>query len=72
MFHCIRAAANADLRQICELDFEAFSTYGTTESPDIIAARLYVFPDGFIVVAQDNTISVMAAPENGYMCANRL
>ena len=45
----IRPATPEDIPQVIQLDFEAFSPYGTAESPEIIRARQQVFPEGFVV-----------------------
>jgi len=45
----IRRATVADMPQVIQLDFAAFSPYGTTESPKIIRARQQIFPEGFVV-----------------------
>ena len=45
----IRPATPEDIPQVIQLDFEAFSPYGTAESPAIIRARQQVFPEGFVV-----------------------
>lgn len=46
----IRQATEADLPAICAVDEEAFAPYGTAEEPSVFAARLAVFPAGFIVL----------------------
>lgn len=46
----IRQAMAADLPGIVRLDNDAFSPYSTAEEPEIIAARLAVFPEGMAVV----------------------
>ena len=52
----IRLANETDLPQICEIDDEAFSPYGTAESPQVIAARLAVFPKGFVFLEKDGVV----------------
>ncbi|HYN88189.1 MAG TPA: GNAT family N-acetyltransferase [Ardenticatenaceae bacterium] len=52
----IRPARQDDLVQVFDIDHEAFSPYGTAETPDIIAKRWEVFPEGFIVVERDGVI----------------
>ena len=52
----IRAAGIDDLTQVCEIDCDAFSPYGTAESPSIIAARLTAFAEGFVVAESRQTI----------------
>ena len=52
----IRPATPEDMPQVIQLDFEAFSPYGTAESPEIIRARQQVFPQGFIVAEKDGRI----------------
>lgn len=52
----IRLALPADLPQVAAIDYEAFSPYGTAESPDIFSARLSTFPDGFIVLESQGIV----------------
>ncbi len=52
----IRLATPADLPQVVQLDTEAFSPYGTAESPEIIHARQQVFPAGFVVAETEEGI----------------
>jgi acetyltransferase (GNAT) family protein len=52
----IRLAYQDDLPQVCEIDDEAFSPYGTGESPKVIATRLAVFPAGFVVLEKDGVV----------------
>lgn len=49
----IRAATQQDLPEIVRLDREIFGWYGAAEQPEIIRARLQVFPAGFIVAEAD-------------------
>lgn len=60
----LRLADAADLPQVIDLDYEAFSPYGTTESAEVFARRLFVFPEGFIV-AEDQGFIV------GYGCSEK-
>ena len=62
--YTIRQAAAADLPDICAIDDEAFSPYGTAEAPDVFAKRLIAFPAGFIVLAADGETL-------GYGCAEK-
>lgn len=48
----IRQATAADLPQIIALDQEIFGAYGAEESPDVIKARLEVFPAGCVVLEE--------------------
>ncbi len=52
----IRLASQSDLSQVCDVDYEAFSPYGTAESPQIIATRLAVFPEGFVVLEKGGAV----------------
>jgi len=54
--YIVRSAINADLPQIIQLDYEAFSPYGTSELPTVIKARLKVFPEGLMVVENNGII----------------
>lgn len=60
----LRYAATADLFQVADLDYEAFSPYGTAESAEVFARRLLVFPEGFIV-AEDKSVII------GYGCGEK-
>lgn len=62
--YVIRQAAPADLPEIADLDYEAFSPYGTAESHAVFAARLAAFPEGFIVAEVEGTIA-------GYGCSEK-
>ena len=46
----LRLAATADLPTILKLDQEIFGGYGGDEDPEVIAARLTVFPAGCAVM----------------------
>ena len=59
-----RLATPTDLPQVADLDDEAFSPYGTAESPDVFAKRLAVFPEGFIVAEDQGAIV-------GYGCGEK-
>ncbi|MDJ0754782.1 MAG: GNAT family N-acetyltransferase [Ardenticatenaceae bacterium] len=50
MITSFRLATSADLPTILRLDQEIFGVYGGQEDPNIIAARLAVFPAGCAVV----------------------
>ncbi len=52
----LRPAQPNDITQVIQLDFEAFSPYGTAESPEIIRTRQQIFPQGFIVAEKDGRI----------------
>ena len=60
----LRFASRADLAQVADLDYEAFSPYGTAESAEVFFRRLLVFPEGFIV-AEDQGVIV------GYGCGEK-
>lgn len=52
----IRRAEQRDLAQVCAIDHEAFSPYGTAESPETFQARFAAFPEGFIVAEDAETV----------------
>lgn len=52
----IRLASQTDLPRVCDIDYEAFSPYGTAESPQIIATRLAVFLEGFVVLEKGGAV----------------
>ena len=62
--YTIRQAALADLPDICAIDDEAFSPYGTAEAPDVFAKRLIAYPAGCIVLTVDGETL-------GYACAEK-
>lgn len=64
MSSAFRPATSTDLPQIADLDHEAFSPYGTAESPAVFARRLAVFPEGFIVAEDQGAIV-------GYGCSEK-
>lgn len=49
----IRGATTEDLAEILRLDQKIFGSYGAAEKPEVIRARLAVFPAGFIVAEVD-------------------
>lgn len=51
--HHLRPATENDLLQIIAMDQLIFGAYGAEESPDVIAARLTVFPEGCAVLGSD-------------------
>ncbi len=59
----IRNAHPSDLPQIYDIDAEAFSPYGTAESPNVIAARLSAFPEGFLVLEKNGVVLAYASSE---------
>lgn len=59
----IRLAMSTDLPQACDIDYEAFSPYGTAEPPETIAKRLAVFAEGFIVLEKENILLGYATAE---------
>lgn len=50
----IRPATNVDLHLLIELDQIIFGVYGGDEDPDIIAARLAVYPPGCVILEHEN------------------
>ena len=62
--YTIRQTAAADLPDICAIDDEAFSPYGTAEAPDVFAKRLIAYPTGCIVLTADGETV-------GYGCAEK-
>jgi ribosomal protein S18 acetylase RimI-like enzyme len=52
----VRSATQNDLSAACEVDYEAFSPYGTAELSSVIEARWAAFPKGFIVAERHSRI----------------
>jgi GNAT superfamily N-acetyltransferase len=61
--HKIRQANQKDICEVCEIDDEAFSPYGTAESPQIFSLRLSAFPKGFIVLTVDSKVVAYGCSE---------
>ncbi|MBK9745998.1 MAG: GNAT family N-acetyltransferase [Chloroflexi bacterium] len=59
-----RPVAERDLPSVVDLDYEAFTPYGTTEDPHIFTARFKVFPQGFVVAELNDNIV-------GYACSEK-
>lgn len=59
----VRNARDQDISTVVEIDAEAFSPYGTTEKPETYQSRLTVFPDGFIILVEDNEIAAFGCSE---------
>jgi len=54
--YVIRQATTADLPAVADLELEAFSDYGTAESPEVFRSRLEIFPGGFFVCVVDGAV----------------
>ncbi len=52
----IRNAYQKDISDACNVDYEAFSPYGTAELPSVIEARWETFPQGFIVAERHSQV----------------
>lgn len=59
----VRPAIATDLLAICAIDHEAFSLYGTAESPEILTKRWAVNPEGFLIAEVDREIIAYASTE---------
>lgn len=59
----VRSARDQDLPAVGEIDTEAFSSDGTAERPETFQLRLTVFPDGFIILVDENEIAAYACTE---------
>ena len=62
--YIIREVEENDLTAVADLDYEAFSPYGTEENPETFSLRFKAFPAGFIVLIDDNEIA-------GYGCSEK-
>ena len=60
----IRNAREQDIPAVVEIDTEAFSPYGTAETPETFQGRLRTFPNGFIILVAENEIA-------GYGCSEK-
>lgn len=59
----VRNAREQDLPAVAEIDFEAFSPYGTAEQPETFQLRLIAFPNGFIILVAENEIAAYGCSE---------
>lgn len=59
----IRNAREQDIPSVAEIDAEAFSAYGTAETPETFQLRLTAFPDGFIILVAENEIAAYGCSE---------
>ena len=59
----VRNARDQDISAVVEIDFEAFSPYGTAEKLETFQHRLTAFPDGFIILIADNEIAAYGCSE---------
>ena len=49
----VRNARDQDIPAVVEIDTEAFSPYGTAEKPETFEKRLTAFPNGFVILVED-------------------
>lgn len=63
MKYLIRPVQQYELSTIADLDYEAFSPYGTAENQETFQARFRVFPVGFIVLEMDGDIAAYGCSE---------
>ncbi len=61
--YTIRQIQESDLSNVANLDYEAFSPYGTSESPETFALRLQAFPSGFIVLIEGDEVAAYGCSE---------
>lgn len=61
--YTIRQVHQGDLPSVADLDYEAFSPYGTAENPDTFIARFKAFPSGFLVLEESNEIAAYGCSE---------
>ena len=59
----VRNAREQDMPAVAEIDFEAFSAYGTAEKPETFQLRLTAFPNGFIILVAENEIAAYGCSE---------
>ena len=58
-----RNAREQDIPAVVEIDTEAFSPYGTAETPETFQLRLTAFPNGFIILVAENEIAAYGCSE---------
>ncbi|MEM7343782.1 MAG: N-acetyltransferase [Chloroflexota bacterium] len=67
----IRPAMPDDLPHIIALDQEIFGSYGADESPEVIRARLDVFPEGCVVLEDISTSDEVESSLIGYLTTEK-
>jgi ribosomal protein S18 acetylase RimI-like enzyme len=60
----VRNAREQDIPAVVEIDAEAFSAYGTAETPETFQLRMTAFPNGFIILVAENEVA-------GYGCSEK-
>ncbi len=61
--YLIRQVQEKDLPIVADLDYEAFSPYGTSEDPKTFVMRFKAFPIGFIVLEEGDEIAAYGCSE---------
>lgn len=59
----IRQVQEADLPDVADLDYEAFSPYGTAENAETFVLRFKAFPSGFVVLIESDEIVAYGCSE---------
>jgi ribosomal protein S18 acetylase RimI-like enzyme len=59
----VRNAREQDIPAVVEIDAEAFSAYGTAETPETFQLRLTAYPDGFIILVAGHEIAAYGCSE---------
>jgi len=59
----IRQVRENDLPEVADLDYEAFSPYGTAENPETFSLRFKAFPTGFVVLTENGEIAAYGCSE---------
>ena len=59
----VRNARDQDMSTVAEIDTEAFSSYGTVETPETFKLRLAAFPNGFIILVAENEVAAYGCSE---------
>jgi ribosomal protein S18 acetylase RimI-like enzyme len=59
----IRQVRETDLSEVADLDYEAFSPYGTAENSETFSLRFKAFPSGFVVLIEGDEIAAYGCSE---------
>ena len=59
----VRNAREQDIPAVVEIDTEAFTPYGTAETPETFQLRLTAFPDGFVILVTEHEIAAYGCSE---------
>ena len=67
----IRQVQQNELSIVADLDYEAFSPFGTAESPETFVSGFKAFPSGFVVLTEGDEIAGYGVLKSGWLNASQ-